>query len=154
VHFASPAAAELGLKFPGFTAEAAIALNNHDWPGNVRELKNVIERAVFRWGEGDADGQITEITIDPFERALGPFIARKRPRAPKEAAPMSPGAISALSSGYQEGADLRAYLGELEKTIVAETLARNGDNQRRAAEALCLTYDQIRGIIKKHSLTG
>lgn len=151
-HFASPAAAELGLKFPGFSAEAAIALNAHDWPGNVRELRSVVERAVFRWGEGDADGYITEITVDPFERDFGAFTARKSAPSRRSVTPLSESAISAVSDGYQEGADLRAYLSELEKTIVAETLARNGDNQRRAAEALCLTYDQIRGIVKKHNL--
>lgn len=147
-HFATLASAELGLKFPGFSPEAAIALNAHSWPGNVRELKNVAERAAFHWGEGAASGLISGIILDPFERAFGRFDASK---AVKPARPQP--SLNLVHPNAGEGVhDLRAYLGELEKKIVEDALAKNGGSQKRAAEALSLTYDQIRGIVKKHGL--
>ncbi|WDI31326.1 sigma 54-interacting transcriptional regulator [Hyphococcus flavus] len=150
-HFASPAVSELGFRFPDFSAEALIALKAHDWPGNIRELKTVSERAAFRWGEGEGQGKIHEIIIDPLAQSFGPRRKlMKSPQSEKEG--FTPSDISTLSAPYQEGSDLRAYLSALEKTIVAETLARNGQNQRRAADALSLTYDQMRGIVKKHGL--
>ena len=149
-HFATLAIAELGLKFPGFSPEAAIALHSHSWPGNVRELKNVAERAAFHWGEGAASGLISDIILDPFERAFGRFDAAK---TVKSSRPQQPINLVHPSSG--EGVhDLRAYLGELEKSIVEDALAKNGGSQKRAADALSLTYDQIRGIIKKHGLAA
>lgn len=148
-HFAAGVAAELGLSFPGFSPSAAAALKNHDWPGNVRELKNAAERAVFHWAETDRDGPVDHIVIDPFERAFGVL--------PYEPAPKTkPSAVTPPETGPAPAGpyDLRAYLNEIEKNQVTEALNRHGGSQKRAAEALSLTYDQIRGIIKKHGLAG
>lgn len=148
--FGGLAIAELGLKFPGFSPEAAIALKAHAWPGNVRELRNAAERAAFHWGEGAASGLISEIILDPFERAFGRFDVAK---AAKSLRPQQ--SINLVHPDSGEGVhDLRAYLGELEKSIVEDALAKNGGNQKRAGDALSLTYDQIRGIIKKHGLAA
>jgi two-component system response regulator AtoC len=38
---------KLSREVDGISAQAVIALTNHDWPGNVRELMNVMERAVL-----------------------------------------------------------------------------------------------------------
>src|SRR5687768_7114914 len=64
--FARRMAVELGWDgWPGFSEGAMARLQGYSWPGNVRELKNVIERAVYRWGE---DGTpIEDVTFDPFE---------------------------------------------------------------------------------------
>lgn len=149
-HFASLAAAELGLKFPGFAPEATVALNGYDWPGNVRELRTIAERATFYWGEGAAQGQVADLIIDPFERAFGRFDAGKPAKTQRASPPINLTHPEAQTGAY----DLRAYLNELEKAIVADALAKNGGSQKRAADALSLTYDQIRGIIKKHELTA
>src|SRR5213076_2470265 len=53
-HYGRRMATELGWDaWPGFAPHAMDALERHDWPGNVRELRNVIERAVYRWGTWD-----------------------------------------------------------------------------------------------------
>lgn len=41
------AAAQLGRRISGFTADARNAIENHTWPGNVRELENKIRGAVI-----------------------------------------------------------------------------------------------------------
>lgn len=156
-HFANGAATELGVAFPGFSPEAAETLKKHDWPGNVRELKNAAERAVFHWAGLDGGGPVSDIIIDPFEAAFGaspsnvkPEMAPPRHTSHSDIAPA--GAETLGSIPAQHAYDLRAHLNEMEKSLVAAALDRNGGNQKRAADALSLTYDQIRGIIKKHQL--
>lgn len=148
-HFASAAASELGTQFPGFAPEAAASLKNHSWPGNVRELKNAAERAIFHWAELDGEGPITDITIDPFEQAFGALAKTAPEQHPAQSAATMETAATAPTGAY----DLRAHLNEMEKTLVADALASNGGSQKRAADALSLSYDQIRGIIKKHDLS-
>ncbi|WP_375202832.1 phage shock protein operon transcriptional activator [Hyphococcus sp.] len=144
-HFASAAAGELDIAFPGFSPEAASALKNHAWPGNVRELKNAVERAVFHWADLDGEGPVENVVLDPFEAAFGP-LAEAVPETP---APEPPVAASAPGARY----DLRAHLNGIEKMLVSEALAAHGESQKRAADALSLTYDQMRGLVRKHDLT-
>ncbi|MEZ5893612.1 MAG: phage shock protein operon transcriptional activator [Parvularculaceae bacterium] len=148
-HFAAKAAAELAMTFPGFSPKAAAILKSHDWPGNVRELKNVAERAVFHWGEANGEGLVDDIVIDPFERAFGPVAEAKKSK-PQQAATHTP-----LHDTPETGAalDLRAQLDAYEKELAIAALARNGGNQKAAATALRLTYDQMRGLVRKHGLS-
>ena len=48
--------------------------------------------------------------------------------------------------------DLRAAVAAYEKQILSDTMARCRFNQKIAAEALGLSYDQIRHALKKHGL--
>jgi psp operon transcriptional activator len=48
--------------------------------------------------------------------------------------------------------DLRAAVDGYEKSILEATMARCRFNQKVAAEALGLSYDQIRHALKKHGL--
>jgi psp operon transcriptional activator len=41
----------------------------------------------------------------------------------------------------------------IEKRLLQEALARQGHNQRRTAGTLGLSYDQLRGLVRKHGLT-
>ncbi len=146
-YFANGAASELGLSFPGFSPEAAALLKGHDWPGNVRELKNAAERALFHWAETDREGAVDSIVVDPFERAFGP-IEGSPAIAAETAAPLPE------RRAPQTAYDLRAHLNNIEKTLVESALERHGGNQKKAAAHLSLTYDQIRGLVRKHQLTA
>lgn len=150
-HFATGAAAEMDIAFPGFSENAARILQEHDWPGNVRELKNAAERAVFTWADTSESELVDVLVIDPFEQAFGKLDKPEGKAAKSEMIPNNPGAPAREAP---QPRDLRAYLSEIEKTLVADALARHGYNQKRAATALSLSYDQIRGIIKKHALAG
>lgn len=147
-HFAQNIAAELDAVFPGFTPEALNALTRHAWPGNVRELKNAAERAMFHWCvAGDTD-QIEMIVIDPFDQTGAPMPAidhQANDIATPRAKDSSPASLPE---------DLRAHLDSIEKEIVATALKRHAGNQKRTGEALALTYDQIRGLVRKHKLSG
>ena len=144
-HFARRMAAELGYAdAPTFGAEAVRALAAHDWPGNVRELKNVVERAVYR----AAGGPVTTIDFDPF---ASPF----RPGARTVRSPSPAAATGAQERTAEEPVDLydrplKEAVATLERRMLARALAAARYNQRRAANLLGLTYDQFRGLKRKH----
>lgn len=145
-HFAAAMGTELGAPFPGFSPKAHATLQSHDWPGNVRELKNAAERAVFRWSYSQETTLIEAIVIDPFEALAMP----EEPMAVKSVTPKTEEPPPA--SFDDEVMDLRAQLDGIEKQIVISALRRHGGNQKQAAGALSLTYDQIRGVIRKHEI--
>ncbi|MGH9159678.1 MAG: sigma 54-interacting transcriptional regulator [Vicinamibacteraceae bacterium] len=150
-HFASALAQELAeddpdARFEGFTAAAIATLRTYDWPGNVRELKNAAERSFYRWIAADRRGPVDRVVIDAFDTT-------HRPRGSDEAVTPLEAVAPAPSTNAPGGAfDLRAYLEQAEREWVSRALAANGGSQKRAAEYLALTYDQIRGLIRKHRL--
>ena len=139
-HFAIQMSAELGWTlFPGFTDAARARLREHPWPGNVRELKNAVERSVYRWG--DASAPVDAVVLDPF--------AEGRPAA----APSPPPEAGAADAGEDGAArPLRQRVDAFERALPSEALARHGHNQKRTAAVLGLSYDQLRGLLRRHDL--
>ena len=163
--FARRMGLELGWEvWPGFSEEAMAKLQAYAWPGNVRELRNVIERAVYRW-EGQ-EGPVQDIQFDPFD---SPWRPAARAPAGKPAAPMAVPvaanegaeeaeelAMAAAAAAHDPGgcADFRLAVAEYEKAILATALEKCRWNQRAAAAALALTYDQLRHAMRRHQLQG
>jgi psp operon transcriptional activator len=142
-HFAVAMSRELGREyFAGFTPAAQAKLDDHPWPGNVRELKNVVERAVYRAARPNRP--IDGIVFDPF---ASPY----RPRPAGQPAPTLQAPI--LQTSSQTGGFL-ARVRAFEAGLLSQALAENQFNQRKTAEALGLTYDQLRHHMKKHRLRG
>ncbi|WP_109806920.1 phage shock protein operon transcriptional activator [Sphingosinithalassobacter portus] len=142
-------AAELGwLDWPGFGDAAEAALRGYDWPGNVRELRNVVERAVYRW---DLDGPVDAIQIDPFDSPYRP----RTPTGSSPAANAASGASAAPSAPeVQYSGDFKEQVAQFERRLLAQALAEQRHNQRATADALGLTYDQLRHALKRHELLG
>jgi psp operon transcriptional activator len=142
-HFGRRMASELGWAgWPGFTRAALDSLEAYAWPGNIRELRNAAERAVYRWD--DPASPVAEIVFDPFESPWQP--ARETPRQTLAAVPsIAPADHSAVT-------DLRDAVDAHEKAILEHHLARHRFNQRRCAQALGLSYDQLRHCLRKHGL--
>ncbi len=137
-HFAIRMTRELGREiFPGFSSPARQLLLDHAWPGNIRELKNVVERAVYRHPDDD-DQPVGGIQFDPFE------------------SPWRPGDRAAQTSTSDSSTtlpdDLRAYLDQMEKETVLKAIDASNGNQAGAARKLGLTYNQLRGIMRKHDI--
>jgi psp operon transcriptional activator len=113
----------------------------------VRELRNVIERAVYRWG--DWEEPIGHVQFDPFESPWKPLVEGSHNptgQAHKSAEP------TAARPDYDGVRDLRAAVDAHERAIVEHHLGRNRWNQRQTAKALGLSYDQLRHCIRKHGL--
>ena len=122
---------------------------NYSWPGNVRELKNTIERAVYR-SKGDI---ISTIQLDPFEN---PFSAEND--VPKLRKSEKTGIIVSDQASKQEFSFDSLPLDSLEKTkdaleagFVQRALKQAKGNQREAAKLMKITYDQFRGLYRKHN---
>ena len=141
-HFAMKFAAESGWNhFPGLTTEALQHLFEHAWPGNVRELKNAIERSLHR--QGDDSEPLARLIIDPFNDHAPPTLMPKT--APEPETVTTPSDVSIPN-------DLRAALEQQESQWLRMAPAQTGQRQKQAAERLGLSYDQIRGLMKKHGL--
>ena len=155
-HFAVNITSELHREyFPGFTLRAASTLLSCSWPGNVRELKNAVERSVYRSAKPGA--RIDRIHFDPFD---SPFM----PPAPVKPAESSPPARQGSVQAEPEEAPaeqepllpckLKEELAVFEAEYVLHALEQCRFNQRRAAQALGLTYHQLRACLRRHDLAG
>jgi psp operon transcriptional activator len=153
-HFAINMIKELGREyFPGFSKSAANALLEYDWPGNIRELKNVVERCVYQCD--DPDQPVREVTFDPFASPYRPLsrakpgivnaLARSGVEAP---APAAEEEVIISSLGFKQ------QVQDYEIRILNEALRQCQYNQRKAAKLLDLTYDQLRGYLRKYDLLG
>ena len=145
--------------WPGFSTDAMARLQAYDWPGNVRELRNVVERAVYRWA--GQEGPIEDIQFDPFESPWRPAAGQGvLSAAPIAAARPAGEALPALAAPAATAhhpdncADFRLAVAEYEKAILAAALERCRWNQRAAATALSLSYDQLRHALRRHELQG
>jgi psp operon transcriptional activator len=158
--FGRKMAVDIEMAWPGFSESAMEKFRAYPWPGNVRELRNVVERAVYRW-QGQ-EGPIEDIQFDPFESPWRPLAGQGvlAPHKPAEAeAPAEMPADSVVvqpSVGFtaEECADLRLAVAEYEKAILTAALERCRWNQRAAAAALSLSYDQLRHALRRHELQG
>jgi psp operon transcriptional activator len=155
-HFGRRMAAELEWDlWPGFTREAEDRLLAHDWPGNIRELRNVVERAVYRWDlKNEA---IADVEFDPFASPWQPVEVEqpKKSGTPdqvrgdvevvrEESSPRPPSRGPASS--------FKVAMMAHERAILEAALQSARYNQRAAAKALSLTYDQLRHALKRHGL--
>jgi psp operon transcriptional activator len=144
--FALNITSELGrLFFPGFSVEATARLLAYPWPGNVRELKNAVERSVYRCL--DPDSPIEDIVFDPFD-------------SPYSRADQGPVPGHARKTEEQESGnlpvtlpmDLKTHISDLEIRALEDAMHLAQYKQASAARLLGLSYDQFRGLLRKHKL--
>lgn len=139
-HFAVQMSAELGWEIsPGFTEGALEALESHTWPGNVRELKSAVERSLYRWN--DPLNPVDAVVIDPF---ASPY---------DDARPTPTAVAAATATDTSTPLPFAEQMRQVEKTLVQRALREHDNNQRRTADALGLSYDQLRGLVRKHGLS-
>ncbi|MBU0973727.1 MAG: AAA family ATPase, partial [Proteobacteria bacterium] len=152
-HFASRMAYELGWeKAPHLTSGAVKTLEAYSWPGNIRELKNVIERAVYK----SASHMIGKISFDPFQSRYGEDL---EPDLVQECLEPDPESFASRGAGGGGKRQLLAALFEkplkesllaLESYRLRAALFACQFNQKKAAALLGISYDQFRGLKKKH----
>ena len=146
-HFGRRMAAELEWRdWPGFSDNAKVTLEDYVWPGNVRELRNVVERAVYRWDR--ADQPIDAIEFDPFISAWGPVAGG----GATEAVPVKVLNMVSLAPPPPAGASFRDAVAAYECQLLTGALKTHRYNQRAAAKALSLSYDQFRHALRRHGL--
>ena len=160
-HFALRMSAELGWPlFPGFSEAALATLSDYPWPGNIRELKNAVERSLHRWS--DSEEPVDEIVIDPFvspydhvddavQSALVSMRVREAATADAVAASDADVHIDDKDEPQMNFSDqVESY----ERALVTRALSNSAGNQKLAAEKLGLSYDQLRGLVRKYDLSS
>ncbi len=160
--FGRAAVRSLGAdRFPGFTAEVEEQLALHPFPGNVRELKLLVERSVVEAFLRDEalSLPIDQLVLDPFASPYrltdAPVTTRVAPAAThtaRQPANMRQPAKAPEPEGEQApaGASFTDRVMAFERRLVVEAMRTHADHQGRAAEALGLTYHQMRGLLRKH----
>lgn len=148
-HFARGMVKQLRQEFfAGFTGGAAATLQHYEWPGNVRELKNVVERAVYRTATGKP---VSRIEFDPF---ASPFRPASRMPESMPAATIQVGAgQSQVPEPVQYPYDFSAAVAEFEADRLMQALDAHQHHQGRTATALQLSYDKLRGLLRKHDIS-
>ncbi len=121
-----------GIEAAELSADALDALASYSFPGNVRELKNIVERAAY----ATSGPRLRAADID---EALPPQRGERTASGPASFVddPTSP---------------LSARVETFERALCRDALERARYNQREAAAALGLTYDQFRQRYRKYRL--
>ncbi len=166
-HFAINMARELEFElFSGFTEKAKRTLLEYHWPGNIRELKNVVERSVYR--NNNPHIPVHDLVIDPFE---SPYRPTTRIKAPKTSTETIIDEVSNQEAVESQIKPTNTLIGEKSHTdninfpvslkdlsqnyeieLITSALAACQYNQKKTADALNLTYHQLRGYLKKYNL--
>jgi psp operon transcriptional activator len=107
----------------------------------VRELKNAIERSVYR--SADAEEIIKTIAFDPFDSPYVPADLTGRS--------VTSGAVQARAPLLPT--DLTERLKDTERLLLRAALEKARFNQRMAADLLSLSYDQLRGKLRKYDIS-
>jgi psp operon transcriptional activator len=180
-HFAINMARELEFElFSGFTEKAKRSLLDYHWPGNIRELKNVVERSVYRGNNPHIP--VHELIIDPFESPFRPQQQIKtsdRVSSPNDKLSKKDIDKALTSASDQLLAEvnhkkitvndneqsqkttitlsqfpqsLKTLSQTYEIELIQTALSHCQFNQKKTAEALKLTYHQLRGYLKKYNL--
>ncbi|MEE4190584.1 MAG: phage shock protein operon transcriptional activator [Halieaceae bacterium] len=155
-HFAVQMCSELGWElFQGFSEKAARQLLEYPWPGNVRELKNVVERSVSRWGNPDAP--VGDVVIDPFDSPYEDWGTPNQSAPPAGAGASAPSPATAPPRPNQPAVPsppvrFSRAVADFEKRLLREALDANDYHQANTARDLGLSYDQLRGLLKKYRL--
>jgi len=123
-------------KLPEFDCSVMDFLVNRDYPGNVRELKQLVHRIACNHHRKD---RITPGDVSPLDRPIK-IVKQKR----HEDQSLYQFFIMSLNQGYT--------LQDLKKTTMAEAinaaLELNGNNKRKAAEALGITPRAIQKFLQ------
>lgn len=114
---------EFGKNVTGIAPECIPLLDSYDWPGNVRELKNIVQRAVLVC----AENVISPEHLPPRFRT----------------ADSSPSEVT-----FEVGTPLQ----EVEREMVARTLAAVHNNRTRAAEVLGISRRALYNKLQKYGL--
>jgi two-component system response regulator PilR (NtrC family) len=128
-HFAEKYCTQAGRSL-SVSERAMELLERYSWPGNVRELEHTIERAV----------------------ALERTDQIQPERLPEQITNYNPARVADALDLPDTGINLTAYLDQLEKTYLLESLRRTGGNQTRAAELLQLSVRSLRHLLDKHGV--
>jgi two-component system, NtrC family, response regulator PilR len=141
-HFLQKFSKQLGKQIQEISSYALQVLMNYDFPGNVRELENIIERGVA-----------LENSTIILPESLSFSGSAKKESPPVSTTAGSADLFTAAASEeelYQLG--IEEVVSNLERRLIAHTLAKTHNSKIRAAELLRLSFRSLRYKVKKYGL--
>jgi two-component system nitrogen regulation response regulator GlnG len=145
-HFLRKSEAE-GLPLKRLESAAVERLKTHGWPGNVRELENLIRRLVVLNPDEVLQEEAVATELSELERPM--------PAAKDESATLPAMVEQYLTAHFAEYGDLLPPSGlydrvisQVERPLLAITLAAARGNQIRAAQLLGLNRNTLRKKIR------
>ncbi len=129
-HFLEHHGTKLGHEHLQISNQAVQSLQQYEWPGNVRELENVLERAAVL-----SRGKLIDSSHLPQEIV-----------SPKVSLPVT------KNPALPESGSLPQAVEQLERELIAKTLADTGDNKAKAARMLDISERALWYKVKKYRL--
>ena len=114
---------------PTVSEDAMTAMVSHAWPGNIRELRNVIERVVAL-----CTNDVIEV-VDLPESIISKTDSNDLP-----------------ANGHLAKSKLSQVTQEAESSVIRQTLAKNGNNRSRAAQALGISRVTLYKKLHKYQI--
>ena len=126
--------------YAGFSVEALLTLRRYSWPGNIRELRNVVERSVCHWPEPSQP--VGRVIINPFcTKESAACLPQTRDLADTRA-----NATTTLFNARNFQHEVKQF----ELTLLREALNHCKHHQQHTADALGLSYHQLRALLRKY----
>ncbi len=137
-----------------FTTEAVMALSRYHWPGNVRELANQIERMAIKHPCGLVQKQdLPEKFQNPEQPVPGKLRAEDVDAVMKQDTPVNLGNGMPTIELPPEGFDLKAYIANIEVTMIQTALDRANGVIAHAAKSLGMQRTTLAEKMRKYHIT-
>ena len=141
-----------GKEVGGMDDAVLARFRGHPWPGNVRELRNAVETMVVLDADGRLGVEDLPMGLRHLEPAPAPVAAPAAPQPVREAATATT-ATGAAEEPAEAGYQLAGKsLAEVEKDLIAATLAEQGGNRQKAAKSLGMGERTLYRKIKEYGL--
>lgn len=137
-----------------FSPSAILVLSHYQWPGNVRELANLIERLAIQHPNGlveacDLPGKYRPDSGDPVNKDIQlEFFSGKDNQSQPSHSPTG----FHLPEISPDGLDMKSYISDIEKSLIAQALEETGGVVAHAAKLLGLRRTTLTEKMRKYGL--
>ncbi len=134
------------------TPAAVTALTHYSWPGNVRELANLMERLAILYPYGVVD------VADLPEKFRAGIQLPPQGSVPDEELPQvtvagtEPGTVTTVPRLPPEGIDLKAYLADVEQSLIRQALEESDGVVAHAAKKLQMRRTTLVEKLRKYGM--
>jgi len=147
-HFLAQVTGE-GLPQKSFTAAAMERLKDYRWPGNVRELENLVRRVTALYAQEVLDVDVVEQELSEFSPQVSAAEVPPNEGMGQAVERHLKEYFAAHKDGLPAGGLYDRVVREVERPLIALTLAATRGNQIKAAQLLGVNRNTLRKKIRE-----